>query len=82
MDFSPDSKRLAFRWEKTVNIYDIKTKTYIMKIDNKKRPVTIEFSPNGNFLLVGNESDQIVVYDLSKDSSTAKIFEAKARVKT
>ena len=51
-----------------------------MEIDNKKRPVTIEYSPNGKFLLVGNESDQICVYDLSKDSSIAKIFEAKARV--
>jgi WD40 repeat protein len=57
MDFSPDSKHLVYRWENSIRIYDIDSKAKVMEITNEKRPVTIEYSPNGKFLLVGNESD-------------------------
>ena len=82
LDFSPDSKHLAYRWEKSIRFLDMESLQKVREINNECAPVTIAYSPNGNFILTGNNKDLIKVYDLNKDSSVSKIFEAKARTVT
>ena len=81
MDFSPDSKVLAYRWESKIRMLDLETLEPHREIDNDTNSITIRYSPNGRFLLVGCcRKDLINIYDLEKDSSVSKIYSGRARV--
>jgi WD40 repeat protein len=79
VDFSPDSKVVAYRWEKEIRFTDIDSQKMVRSINNEEKAVHIAYSPNGKFLLTGNVADVVKVYDLEKDSSIAKVAEFKAR---
>jgi len=80
--WSPDSKHIAYRWEKDIRIWDTTQNQMVRSINNHDTWVTVSYSPDGNYLLVGCRTDLIKLYDLNKDSSIAKIWEGKARVQS
>jgi WD40 repeat protein len=79
VDFSPDSKVLAYRWENEIRFMDIASQKMVRSIPNEEKAIHIAYSPNGKFLMTGNKADVVKVFDLEKDSSIAKVGEFKAR---
>ena len=70
---------MAYRWNSEVRILDLASLQMIKSIDTGNESVCINFSPNGNFLLVGNYKDFIKVLDLTCDSSVAVKVNIKGR---
>ena len=68
-DFSPDSKLIAYRWDKCVRLFDTEQMQMVREIDVKETSITISFSPDGQFLLVGCKSDLIKLYNINLDDS-------------
>ena len=79
LDFSPDSRFMAYRWNSEVRILDLSSLQMVKSINNENESVCINFSPNGNFLLTGNYKDRIKVLDLTCDSSVALKVDIKGR---
>lgn len=73
---------MAYRWNSEVRILDLASLQMIKSIDNGNDSVCINFSPNGNFLLVGNFKDWIKVLDLTCDSSVALKVNIKGRTQS
>lgn len=73
MDFSPDSKYLAYRQSQTVKVYNFETGSVEkeIKMDDGQYPRSISFSPDGQRILVGCHNDHIQIYSMNADSSTA-----------
>lgn len=79
-DFSPDSKLIAYRWDKCVRLFDTEQMQMVREINVNETSITISFSPDGQFLLVGCRCDLLKLVNLNLDSSVSCIWEIKARI--
>jgi WD40 repeat protein len=84
IDFSPNSKYLAYRWNKTVRVYNTETRAQEreIKLDDNNSARSISFSPDGQRILVGCHYDHIQVYSMNVDSSRAFQGSWKGRTAT
>ncbi|MBP7867248.1 MAG: serine/threonine protein kinase [Acidobacteria bacterium] len=64
LDFSPDGRRLAAaRWDKTISLYDIPTRSEIASLKGHTGWCTPVFSPDGRRLVSADVDGRLIVWD-------------------